>query len=126
MRQDAGLARERNGYVNAHGTGTLVNDSTEVAAVRQAFGPAAERIAISSTKSAHGHTLGAAGAVEAVATVLAIHNGVLPATINFTEPDAACDLDVVPNQPRPEEIDCALSNSFAFGGMNAVLVFARC
>jgi nodulation protein E len=122
---DGGLEPERIGYINAHGTGTPVNDRMEVAAVRSVFGAAAEQLAISSTKSAHGHALGAAGALEAVATVLAIRDGVLPATLNHTAPDPECDLDVVPNVPRRAEVDGALSSSFAFGGLNAVLAFGR-
>jgi nodulation protein E len=118
---DAGLDAGAIGYVNAHGTGTLTNDPTEVAALREVFGAHAERLAISSTKSMHGHTLGAAGALEAVATVVALREGFLPPTANFTEPDPACDLDVVPNKSRPARVEHALSNSFAFGGLNAVL-----
>jgi len=122
---DASLQPERIGYINAHGTATPANDPTETLAIRKVFGEHADRLAVSSTKSMHGHTLGAAGAVEAVATVLAIERGVLPPTANFTEPDPACDLDVIPNQARKAEVECALSNSFAFGGLNAVLAFRR-
>jgi nodulation protein E len=122
---DGGLAPEQIGYINAHGTATPANDPTEVAAVRAALGAQAERLAISSTKSMHGHALGAAGAIEAIATVLALREGVLPPTANFTTPDPLCDLDVVPNQARRAEVACALSNSFAFGGLNAVLAFRR-
>jgi nodulation protein E len=128
MRQalaDAGITPEQIGYINAHGTGTAVNDKTEVAAIRAFFGRHAERLAISSTKSAHGHTLGAAGAMESIATILALYHGLLPATLNFTEPDPDCALDIIPNIPRPLAVNCALSNSFAFGGLNAVLVFRR-
>ena len=89
------------GYINAHGTATLANDATETAAIRQVFGAHADRLAVSSTKSMHGHTLGAAGAIEAAATLLALHHGILPPTANFTEPDPACDLDVIPNTARP-------------------------
>jgi nodulation protein E len=120
---DAGLTAERVGYVNAHGTGTQANDPIEVAAIRGVFGPHAGRLAVSSTKSMHGHALGAAGALEAAATVLAISNGLLPPTANFTGADPECDLDVVPNEARPAAIEAALSNSFAFGGLNAVLAF---
>ena len=123
--RDAGLAPEQVGYVNAHGTGTLANDPMETQALRQVFGPHADRLAISSTKSMHGHTLGAAGALESVATLLALRHGLLPPTANFTEPDPACDLDVLPNEARPTEVEAALSNSFAFGGLNAVLAFRR-
>jgi nodulation protein E len=122
---DGGLRPEQIGYINAHGTATPANDPTEIAAVRSVLGAQAERVAISSTKSMHGHALGAAGAIEAVATVLALKNGVLPPTANFTTPDPQCDIDIVPNQARRAEVECALSNSFAFGGLNAVLAFRR-
>lgn len=122
---DGGLKPEQIGYINAHGTATPANDPTEVAAVRAVLGPQAGRVAISSTKSMHGHALGAAGAIEAVATVLALKHGILPPTANFTTPDPECDIDVVPNQARRAEVECALSNSFAFGGLNAVLAFRR-
>lgn len=121
--EDAGIAPEAVGYINAHGTGTPTNDPIEVAAIRRVFGPHADRLAVSSTKSMHGHALGAAGALEAVATILALERGVLPPTANFTEPDPACDLDVIPNEARHQQVEYALSNSFAFGGLNAVLVF---
>jgi nodulation protein E len=121
--QDAGLNVEQVGYINAHGTATSANDSTEIRAVREVFGEHAERLAVSSTKSMHGHALGAAGALEALATVLALRDGVLPPTANFSEPDPECDLDVVPNVARPTQVEYALSNSFAFGGLNAVLAF---
>lgn len=123
--EDAGLKPEAVGYINAHGTGTQANDPTETAAIRAVFGAHADRLAVSSTKSLHGHTLGAAGAIEAVATVLALRHGLLPPTANFLEPDPDCDLDVVPNQARRAEVEYALSNSFAFGGLNAVLAFRR-
>jgi nodulation protein E len=122
---DAGLAREQINYVNAHGTGTPANDSTETRALHQVFGSHAERLAVSSTKSMHGHALGAAGALEAAATVLAMHRNFIPPTANFLERDPACDLDVVPNEARAAQIEAALSNSFAFGGLNAVLAFRR-
>ncbi|MEM9170366.1 MAG: beta-ketoacyl-[acyl-carrier-protein] synthase family protein [Pseudomonadota bacterium] len=112
-------------YVNAHGTGTLMNDPTETKAIRRVFGADADRLAVSSTKSMHGHLLGAAGAVEAVASLLAMKNGFAPPTANYQTPDPDCDLDVTPNEARPRRIDLALSNSFAFGGMNAVLAFSR-
>jgi nodulation protein E len=121
--RDGALAAEEVGYINAHGTGTVANDCMEVTAIRSVFADHADRLAISSTKSMHGHALGAAGALEAVATVLAIKNGVLPPTANFTTPDPACDLDVIPNQARPRQVGAALSQSFAFGGLNAVLGF---
>jgi nodulation protein E len=122
---DAGTAPEAVGYINAHGTGTTANDVAETEAIRNIFGEHTARLMVSSTKSMHGHALGAAGALEAVATLLALHQGVIPPTANFTEPDPACDLDVVPNQARRAEIEWALSNSFAFGGLNAVLAFRR-
>ena len=122
---DGGLSPEDIGYINAHGTATQANDTAETAAIRKVFGAHADRLAVSSTKSMHGHTLGAAGAIEAVATLLALSNGVLPPTANYNVPDPACDLDVIPNQARPAQVEWALSNSFAFGGLNAVLAFRR-
>lgn len=122
---DAGLAPEEIGYINAHGTGTLANDPTEAAAIRKVFGSLADRIAVSSTKSMHGHTLGAAGAIEAVATALALERGLLPPTANFTEPDPECPLDVIANEARAGQPAAAISNSFAFGGLNAVIAFRR-
>lgn len=123
--KDAGLAPEQIGYINAHGTATVANDPTEAAAIRAVFGVHADRMPVSSTKSMHGHALGAAAAIEAAATLLAIREGILPPTANFTEPDPECNLDVVPNRSRPAEVECALSNSFAFGGLNAVLAFRK-
>ena len=120
---DGGLSPEQIHYVNAHGTGTPANDSTETAAIRSVFGPHADRLAVTSTKSMHGHTLGAAGAIEAAATALAMRCGFVPPTANYSVPDPSCDLDVVPNQGRYADIAGALSNSFAFGGLNAVLAF---
>ncbi len=120
---DARLTPENIGYVNAHGTGTLANDPTETAALRSVFGRHADRLAVSSTKSMHGHALGAAGAIEAIATVLALRHGLLPPTANYTTADPACDLDVIPNTPRKASPEYALSNSFAFGGLNAVVCF---
>lgn len=122
---DAGLEPEQIGYINAHGTGTDVNDVTEAAAIRSVFGKHTERLPVSSTKSMHGHALGAAGALEALATVMALREGILPPTANFTTPDPRCDLDVVPNQARATQAEFALSNSFAFGGLNAVLAFRK-
>jgi len=119
----AGLHPDRVGYINAHGTGTPGNDPVEARAIHELFGAHARKLAVSSTKSMHGHALGAAGALEAVATVLALHEGILPPTANFTRPDPECDLDVIPNHARPVRVECALSNSFAFGGLNAVLAF---
>ena len=119
--RDAGLAPEQIGYINAHGTATPANDPTETAAIRATFGAHAERLAISSTKSMHGHALGAAAALECLAAVLALRDGVLPPTANYNEPDPECDLDVIPNQARAARVEYAMSNSFAFGGLNAVL-----
>jgi len=121
--RDAHLAPEQIGYINAHGTATPANDPAEIAAMRAVFGPHAARLAISSTKSMHGHALGAAAALEAVATILALRDGVLPPTANYQTPDPECDLDVIPNQSRAAQVEYALSNSFAFGGLNAVLAF---
>lgn len=120
---DARLQPEAVGYINAHGTGTPANDPTETAAIRAALGTHAERVAVSSTKSLHGHTLGAAGAVEAVAAVLALQHGMLPPTANVTELDAQCDLDVIVGEARRQQVEVALSHSFAFGGLNAVVAF---
>ncbi len=122
---DAALAPEAVGYVNAHGTGTLANDATETEAIKSVFGEHARKLLVSSTKSMHGHALGAAGALEAAATLGALQSGLIPPTANFTVADPACDLDVVPNTPRPAQIEYAISNSFAFGGLNAVLVFRK-
>lgn len=122
---DARMAADQVGYVNAHGTATPANDPAETAAIRLAFASHADALAVSSTKSMHGHALGAAGAIEAVATVLALYHGCLPPTANFTEPDPECDLDVIPNAARELQVNAAVSNSFAFGGLNAVLVFRR-
>jgi len=122
---DAGLQPSQIGYINAHGTATLANDVAETTAVRKVFGAHADRMPVSSTKSMHGHTLGAAGAIEAAATLLALRHCILPPTANFTGPDPACDLDVVANTARPAAVEFALSNSFAFGGLNAVLAFRR-
>jgi nodulation protein E len=119
----ANMAPEEVGYINAHGTGTPGNDPVESRAIRQVFGAHADKLAVSSTKSMHGHALGAAGALEAIATVLALHNGILPPTANYNEPDPECDLDYIPNKPRTQRVGAALSNSFAFGGLNAVVAF---
>ncbi len=122
---DAGLAPDEIQYINAHGTGTAVNDETETRAIRQAFGTHAEKLAISSTKSMIGHALGAAGALELVATLMAVRESIVPPTIGYLGPDPACDLDYVPNEARRTPIHVALSNSFAFGGLNAVLAVRR-
>ena len=123
--QDAGLAPEQVDYVNAHGTSTPVGDLGETIAIKRAFGDHARKLAVSSTKSMTGHLLGAAGGVEAVFTVLALRNNVLPPTINYENPDPACDLDYVPNEARDKELRAAISNSFGFGGTNGTLVFQR-
>ena len=123
--RDGNLQPAEIGYINAHGTATQANDVMETAAIKLVFGAHAGKLAVSSTKSMHGHTLGAAGAIESAATVLAIYNSVLPPTVNFNESDPQCDLDVVPNEARPANVEAAISNSFAFGGLNAVLAFKR-
>jgi nodulation protein E len=121
--RDSGLAPEQIGYINAHGTATEANDRIETAAIRCTFGSHADKLAVSSTKSMHGHALGAAGALEAVASVLSLRDGMLPPTANFLSPDPSCNLDVIPNQARAAAVEACLSNSFAFGGLNAVLAF---
>jgi nodulation protein E len=121
----AELAPDRIDYVNAHGTGTRLNDSTETLILKKAFGSYASQLAISSTKSMHGHALGASGALELVATILAVEHDVIPPTANYTTRDPDCDLDYVPNTAREEPIAAAISNSFAFGGLNAVLAVKR-
>jgi nodulation protein E len=121
--REAGLAPEEIGYINAHGTGTPGNDPVESSAIRAVFGAHADKVGVSSTKSMHGHALGAAGALEAVATVLALYHGILPPTANYNERDPECDLDYIPNKPRALRVGAALSNSFAFGGLNAVIAF---
>jgi nodulation protein E len=122
---DASLPPEAVEHVNAHGTGTTANDAAETSALHKTFGTHAARLAISSTKSMVGHALGAAGALEAVAAVMAVHDGIVPPTMNYLGPDPACDLDYVPNEMRRLPLRSALSNSFAFGGLNAVLAFRR-
>jgi beta-ketoacyl-acyl-carrier-protein synthase II len=113
------------GYINAHGTGTRLNDATETQVIKEVFKEHARELAISSTKSMHGHTMGATGAIEFIATVQAIERGVIPPTANYTQPDPECDLDYVPNQAREKKVGVAISNSFAFGGLNAVLLARR-
>ena len=120
---DAGLSAASVGYINAHGTGTRLNDRTEAAAIRRVFGP--QPPPVSAVKSMLGHCLCAGGALEFLATIGALRHGLLPPTINFREADPECELDCVPNQVRPASIDVAMSNSFAFGGLNAVLVAGR-
>jgi nodulation protein E len=123
--RDGGIAAEQVGYINAHGTATQLNDVTETTAIREVFGAHADRLAVSSTKSMHGHALGAAGAIEAIATILALRTGVLPPTAGFRIADPQCDLDVIPNHARQAQPEYAMSNSFAFGGLNAVLAFRK-
>lgn len=123
--EDAGLVPEQITYINAHGTGTPANDSVETKAIKETLGSHARRVAVSSTKSMHGHALGATGALEAAATVLSINRSHVPPTANYSDPDPECDLDIVPNLSRAMDIEAALSNSFAFGGMNAVLAFRK-
>ncbi|KZX93204.1 MAG: beta-ketoacyl-[acyl-carrier-protein] synthase family protein [Sulfitobacter sp.] len=123
--QDAGINREEVGYINAHGTGTAANDKTECAAVADVFGTHADRLMISSTKSMHGHVIGGTGAVELLACIMALRDGVIAPTIGYEEPDPECALDVVPNEARAAQVNVALSNAFAFGGMNAVLALRR-
>jgi 3-oxoacyl-[acyl-carrier-protein] synthase II len=123
--EDAGLPPEEVDYINAHGTSTPVGDVAETKAIKKVFGEHAYRLAVSSVKSMTGHLLGAAGGVESVATVLTVHHGVIPPTINHDEPDPECDLDYVPNKARQAEVRVALTNSFGFGGTNATLVFTQ-
>jgi 3-oxoacyl-[acyl-carrier-protein] synthase II len=122
--KDAHIAKDQIGYINAHGTSTMA-DAIETRAIKAVFGEQASRIPVSSTKSMTGHLLGAAGGIEAVFSILALHHGLLPPTINLENPDPACDLDYVPNKARPAAIQVALSNSFGFGGVNACLIFKR-
>ncbi|MSR82232.1 MAG: beta-ketoacyl-[acyl-carrier-protein] synthase II [Candidatus Latescibacteria bacterium] len=123
--KDAGLAPEDIGYINAHGTSTTLGDSQETAAIKAVFGAHARRCPVSSTKSMTGHLLGAAGAIESIACIMALKRGVVPPTINYENPDPECDLDYVPNQARSLQVRYALNNSFGFGGHNAALVFGR-
>ncbi|CCG94916.1 3-oxoacyl-[acyl-carrier-protein] synthase II [Marinobacter nauticus ATCC 49840] len=123
--RDAGISPDLVGYINAHGTSTQVGDVAEVAAVKSVFGRHAERLAMSSTKSMTGHLLGAAGAVEAIFSVLAVRDGVLPPTINLDHPDEGCDLDFVAHKSRDADVKVALSNSFGFGGTNGTLIVSR-
>jgi len=123
--KDAGVEPEAVGYINAHGTSTPYNDKFETMAIKKAFGDHAYKLAVSSTKSSTGHLLGAAGGIEGVFSVLALHRNTLLPTINYVNPDPDCDLDYVPNKPREVKVDYALSNSFGFGGTNAALLFKR-
>ncbi|MBL8180138.1 MAG: beta-ketoacyl-[acyl-carrier-protein] synthase family protein [Blastocatellia bacterium] len=121
--EDGNVAVEEVGYANAHGTATQANDTMEAEALGIVFGEHVKNVAVSSTKSMHGHALGAAGAIEAAATVLGLRNKLLPPTANFTEIDPQCNVDVIANKARPADVDAAISSSFAFGGLNAVLAF---
>ncbi|MFD2617114.1 beta-ketoacyl-ACP synthase II [Terrilactibacillus laevilacticus] len=123
--EDANLSTEAVDYINAHGTSTALNDSNETAAVKTLFGDYAYKLAISSTKSMTGHLLGASGGVEAILSIKAIENGIIPPTINYETPDEECDLDYVPNQSRKADVNVAMSNSFGFGGHNATLIFKK-
>ncbi|MFT7594448.1 MAG: nodulation protein E [Paracoccaceae bacterium] len=123
--EDAGINADQVGYINAHGTGTTANDKTECAAVADVFGPHADNLMISSTKSMHGHLIGGTGAVELLACIMALRDGIIPPTIGYEEPDPECALDVVPNEAREANIDVALSNAFAFGGLNAVMAVRK-
>ena len=122
---DAGLASDAIDYINAHGTGTQANDKTETKAIRAALGTAADSVSVSSTKSMHGHCLGGSSAIEMIACIGAIRDGVIPPTINYEAEDPDCDLDVTPNDAREREVRVAISNAFAFGGTNAVLAFGK-
>lgn len=123
--KDAGISPEQIGYINAHGTSTPYNDKFETMAIKKVFGEHAYKLAVSSTKSMTGHALGAAGGIEAVISIKALENGILPPTINYENPDPDCDLDYVPNNVRETQVEYALSNSFGFGGTNACLIFKR-
>jgi 3-oxoacyl-[acyl-carrier-protein] synthase II len=123
--KDAGITPEQVSYINAHGTSTPANDSTETAAIKKALGEHAYKVAISSTKSMTGHLLGGSGGIEAVATVMAVANDQIPPTINLENPDPACDLDYVPHHSRNQKVEVALSNSFGFGGHNVTLAFRK-
>ena len=122
---DAGISGDAVGYINAHGTGTAANDRTECAAVADVFGAHADNLMISSTKSMHGHLIGGTGAVELLACIMALRDGVVAPTIGYEEPDPDCALDIVPNEARDAKVDVALSNAFAFGGLNAVLALKK-
>lgn len=123
--EDAKIDRSEVGYINAHGTGTAANDKTECAAVADVFGPYADQLMISSTKSMHGHLIGGTGAVELLACIMALRDGIIAPTIGYQEPDPECALDVVPNEAREAKVTVALSNAFAFGGMNAVVALRK-
>src|SRR5436190_12491274 len=121
----AGVEPKRVGYINAHGTSTPLGDAAETKAIKDVFSAHAYRLAVSSTKSMMGHTFGAAGAIEAILCMLALRNGILPPTINYREPDPACDLDYVPNEARKTQVDVALSNAMGLGGHNGCVLLGR-
>ena len=123
--RNAGVSAEKVDYINAHGTSTQMGDLAEIAAIKSLFGAHAEKLAVSSTKSMVGHLLGAAGAVEAIFSILAIRDSIAPPTINLHEPDEGCDLNLVANKAQQRNIDYALSNSFGFGGTNGTLLFKK-
>lgn len=123
--EEAGVRGEEKLYINAHGTSTPLNDKAETLAIKSALGENAYKVAISSTKSMTGHMLGAAGAVEAIASVLALHDGVIPPTVGYREKDEDCDLDYVPNKAREQQMNAAASTSLGFGGHNACIVFKK-
>ncbi|MCO4828947.1 MAG: beta-ACP synthase, partial [Lentibacter algarum] len=123
--RDAKLNREDVGYINAHGTGTAANDKTECTAVADAFGAHADKLMISSTKSMHGHLIGGTGAVELLACIMALRDGIIAPTIGYEEADPECALDIVPNEAREAKVSAALSNAFAFGGLNAVIALRK-
>src|SRR2546421_5445957 len=121
----AGVEPERVGYINAHGTSTPLGDAAETKAIKEVFGEHAYRMAVSSTKSMMGHCFGAAGAIEAMMCVLALHEGKLPPTINYEHPDPECDLDYVPNEARETQVEVALSNAMGLGGHNGCVLLGR-
>jgi 3-oxoacyl-[acyl-carrier-protein] synthase II len=123
--EDAKLSPDEVDYINAHGTSTKLNDAVETLAIKKVFGERAYKIPISSTKSMIGHLLGTAGAIEALATIMTIHTGIIHPTINYENPDPECDLDYVPNEARKKEVNVAISNSFGFGGHNVCLAFKK-
>jgi 3-oxoacyl-[acyl-carrier-protein] synthase II len=122
---DAGVKPDQIDYINAHGTSTPLNDKSETAAIKTAFGELAYDIPVSSTKSMTGHMIGAAGSIEAIFCLLAMRDGLIPPTINYETPDPQCDLDVVPNQARKADLNITMSNSFGFGGHNATLILGK-